>query len=549
MEYLADLARVTGGIGIFVLGMKYLEENLRHLAGRSFKLFLRHHAQNKLKGLSGGMVATLVLQSSSVVNLMILAFVGSGVLSLRHALAVVLGSNIGTTLDSWVVALAGFRYDLELYALPVVGICALGLVLSKPESKRGQWFGFGFGLAALFLGLNFIKAGFLEMVGHFDLQILSGWPVILFVGIGFVATALIQSSSAMVAIVLGALNAGVISFLPATAMILGSEAGTTVKLILAASGSTLAGKRLAYANFFYNAITIVLALFFLRPINTVITDYLKITDVLVALVFFQTCLNLAGALLFFPFIEVTANWLEQRFQNTRRVSEFLDEVPPESGELAIEALQKETGRFIRMSMMFICRLLNIPETQIKSVILPDGKVPDYATLKFLHGEIHAYSIRLRKELKDDSETDALEQLTSALRNAMFAAKSFHDSESDIHQFRNSSNDEKFAFYERTSQNSAGFLNALFELLGQPASDRFSNTVQLYHQLEKDYNEQLTKLYLEGIPAKLNESEISTLLNFNRELFSGYKALIWAVKDFALNKQDAAYFSELPGFIR
>ena len=80
MEPLYDIARVIGGIGIFVLGMKYLEENLRHLAGRSFKLFLRHQAQNKLKGLSGGMIATLVLQSSSVVNLMILAFVGSGVL-------------------------------------------------------------------------------------------------------------------------------------------------------------------------------------------------------------------------------------------------------------------------------------------------------------------------------------------------------------------------------------------------------------------------------------------------------------------------------------
>ena len=137
---------------------------------------------------------------------------------------------------------------------------------------------------SLFLGLNFIKTGFLELVGHFDLQVLSGLPVIVFVVLGFVVTAMVQSSSAMVAIVLGALNAGVILFLPATATILGSEAGTTIKLILAATGSTLAGKRLAYANFLYNAITILLALIFLKPINAFITDYLKISDVLVALV-------------------------------------------------------------------------------------------------------------------------------------------------------------------------------------------------------------------------------------------------------------------------
>lgn len=549
MNYLSDLSRVIAGIGIFVLGMKYLEENLRQLAGRSFKLFLRHHTQNKWKGFAGGMIATLVLQSSSVVNLMILAFVGSGVLSLRHALAVVLGSNIGTTLDSWVVTLAGFHYNLELVSLPLLGVCGLGLAISKGETTLSRWFGFGFGLAALFMGLNFIKAGFLEMVNHFDLTLLSGWPVLVFVGIGFVFTALIQSSSAMIAIVLGALNAGVISFLPATAIVLGSEAGTTVKLILAATGSTPAGKRLAYANFIYNAITILLALIFLKPINTFILGFLEIGDLLMALVFFQTCLNLAGALLFFPFTDAASEWLERRFSHVGSDLLFLEEVPPESGELGLEALEKETGRFIRMAMLFINHILNSDTSGLKPDIRIDQKAPEYPMLKLLHGEIHAYSIRLRKELKDESEIDTLEQLSSALRNAMFAAKSFHDSESDIRQFRNSSNDEKFTFYTSACKNNLNFLNDLFKLLGQPPAVRFNNAVELYNRLQLDYNAQMTRLYHDGIQSKLNESEISTLLNFNRELFSGYKALIWSVKDFVLDKQEASYFSELPGFIR
>ena len=114
MDLFLAVSKMLAGIGFFILGMNFVETALRRLAGRSFKIFLRNHTSNKLKSILGGAIVTGVLQSSSVVNLMVLAFVGAGVLTMRNALAIILGANIGTTLDSWVVALVGFSFSSRM---------------------------------------------------------------------------------------------------------------------------------------------------------------------------------------------------------------------------------------------------------------------------------------------------------------------------------------------------------------------------------------------------------------------------------------------------
>ena len=99
--------QLLAGLGIFLFGMFQLEDTLKQLAGRTFKLFLRKHTGNKFGAILSGTIVTGVLQSSSVVTLMVLTFVGAGVISMRNALGVVIGANLGTTLDSWVVATLG----------------------------------------------------------------------------------------------------------------------------------------------------------------------------------------------------------------------------------------------------------------------------------------------------------------------------------------------------------------------------------------------------------------------------------------------------------
>src|SRR5690349_12062157 len=95
---------VLAGLAVFLLGMNFMEESMQKLSGRPFKLFLKKYTSNKIRAVAGGTLATGILQSSSVVNLMILALTGAGVIKMQNALAVVLGANLGSTLNSWIIA-------------------------------------------------------------------------------------------------------------------------------------------------------------------------------------------------------------------------------------------------------------------------------------------------------------------------------------------------------------------------------------------------------------------------------------------------------------
>lgn len=546
-----DLSEMLAGIGIFLLGMNFLEDTLKNLVGRSFKLFLRRQTTNKLKAIAGGVVLTGVLQSSSVVNLMVLAFVGAGVLTMQNALAVVLGANVGTTLTSWIVASLGFKFNIQSFALPIVGIAGIAMAMFK-QGRVHQWSKFTFGFGALFVGLGFIKTGFGDLVMHVDFSLFRDYPSILFVLIGFIITSLIQSSSATVAITLSALFANAITLYSAMAIVLGSEVGTTVKLLLASTNGIPAKKQVAFGNFMYNAFVIIIFLIILLPINYFITEIINIKDNVMALVFFQSGINIVGAIVFYPFLKFFGNFLENRFKDDEEGSRFIRLVPASESEMALDALNKEAKWFIDHTIEFILESVGIENHR-------RGKSEDtvfggrsfsekYDHLKRLYGEMHAYYILINKEELTVDEKERVDQVISCVRNTMFAAKSIKDSMVDINQFKNSSNDEKFRMYLQTRQSVKDFCDQLNLVLSSREVSQFEEIVRIYNGLQKDYTDKLS-LFYKGEYTQLTEVEISTLINFNRELYSTYKALIWAVKDYLLDKQQSIYFSELPGFIR
>ncbi len=108
-----DLWHLAAGLGLFLFGMHQLEKALQQLAGRSFKVFLREHTSRPVNGVFAGLLTTVALQSSTVVSLLVLALVGTGIVSLSSAIAIVLGANLGSTATGWIVASLGFKLDIE----------------------------------------------------------------------------------------------------------------------------------------------------------------------------------------------------------------------------------------------------------------------------------------------------------------------------------------------------------------------------------------------------------------------------------------------------
>jgi phosphate:Na+ symporter len=161
-----EVWKFLAGLGIFLFGMQLLEQGLKGLAGRPFKKFLRRHTTTPLKGILGGIGVTGVLQSSTLISLMMIAFVGAGVLPLHNAIGVIFGANLGTTATGWIVATLGFDLDIESFALPMIAIGGLILIFFQKWERLSQLgrliLGFGF----LFFGLSFMKETIEALTEH-----------------------------------------------------------------------------------------------------------------------------------------------------------------------------------------------------------------------------------------------------------------------------------------------------------------------------------------------------------------------------------------------
>lgn len=554
MHISPDIWKSLAGIAIFLLGMNFLEEGLRHLAGRPFKLFLKKQTSNKIKGIVGGAVVTGILQSSSIVNLMVLAFVGSGVIQMQNALAIILGANLGTTLSSWIVATVGFNFNIESFALPVAGLSGIVMMLVNKESRWYQWGKLLFGFSFLFVGLNYIRTGIEGTVQQVDPGLLHEQPAIVFFLIGLLITSLIQSSSATVAIVLSALHVNAISLFAATAIILGSEIGTTIKLVLASVNGIADKKRVALGNLLFNLISTTIIFIFLFPVNRFITDVIEIKDNLIALVFFQSLVNVISIFLFYPFLGVFGRFLEKRFTGDNSESLFISKMPVTDTELAVETLEKQTRHFIFHTLNFTAGAFEtenkIPEEILSKNFRRKTLKEKYEYIKIMHGDIHGFSVRLQNTATLKNETLRIGQMVSCVRNCMYAAKNIRDALHDIEQLRNSSNDTKYNFYIRTKDKIISFCNQVYSILQQQdTAKNFEDITGAFRATQQEYTESLQELYKEGMAKHVNQTEISTLINFNREMYTAFKSFIFALKDFLLDPQQAGYFEDLPGFIR
>ncbi len=538
-----------------MLGMNLLEEALHQLAGRSFKLFLKKHTSNKLKGILGGALVTAVLQSSSVVGLMVLGFTGAGIITMKNALAVILGANLGTTISNWIIATVGFQFNIESFALPITAIAGILMLLANKENRWHQWWKLFLGLGFLFLGLAYIRGGMEEAVNQFNLALLQEQPLFVFVLAGVLMTSLIQSSTATVAIVLSALHVEAINLYAATAIVLGSEIGTTLKLNLASINGPAVKKRVALGNLLFNSINVVLIFIFLQPLNHFITGTVGFKDNLLALVFFQNLVNISGIILFYPFLGTFAGFLEKRFMQTDNETLFIHKVKVTDTELAIAALEKETRQLLyavnRLTLEAFDKKNNgVEDLQPGRDFSSKPFGGKYEYIKQVHGDIQQFSVQLQQTNISKEISLRTGQLIAAARNGMYAAKNLKDAMADIEQLKKSSNDMKYSFYRRTGDRVETFCNNVINLLqADPRISSFEELAAIYATAQSGYRATLEELHQQGLFQNLTEIEFSTILNFNREIFTLEKSIVFALKDLLLTAEQANYFDDLPGFIR
>jgi len=302
---------LAGGLGMFLLGIHHLTEGLKGFAGDALRRALQKLVSGKWSGVLSGAVFTAMVQSSSAALLTVIGFVSAGLVTHSQAVAVVLGANLGTTATSWLVAVFGFKVNISVAALPMLGLGGFLWLLGKGRMSALGAVLAGFGL--VFTGIEYLQNG---MAGiEWNLEGMGGGPGgrWLLAGIGVVMTIVMQSSSAAGATTLVALAAGTLTLDQAFAMVVGQNIGTTVTAALAAIGGGLAVRRTALAHVLFNAITGVLALFLLVPLGEAarwVGGHMGNESVL-TLAAFHTLFNFAGVILFFPWLGGFAKLIER----------------------------------------------------------------------------------------------------------------------------------------------------------------------------------------------------------------------------------------------
>lgn len=554
MDLYVHILKLCAGIGLFLFAMHLIEQSLKKLSGRNFKIFLQRTTKNTLSAFAGGAIVTGILQSSSMVSLMVLAFVGAGVFTMKNALAIILGANLGTTLDSWLVATLGFNTNIEVIAYPAVFSGGLLLILfgKREVIQYLSYFLLGFGL--LFIGLSFMKTAMVEYIRMYDFSIYAGMPLVFFLVTGFLITLLVQSSSVTMALTLTALHVGVLDFPSSAAIILGSETGTTIKLLLSGIGGTAAKKRVVLGNLLFNIFLTILAFIFIRPMLMMITDGLKISDPLIGLVAFSSITNLAALLIFLPFLNVFTKFLEKFFKkNDVSTTAFIGHATVSEPQTALDLFKRETNYFIHNTMLLNMEQLGcdteflqkdsvFSATNKRKKFMQKSADEKYDFLKMLQGELQAFYLMLRIKLSGDQLTE-LNQLTSAIRNSQYAAKSMKDIKSNISNLNHSSKDLKFNFFLDQKNKTEKLYHDLSACIISLEQIDLEKLLQAYNNMETNYNLTLNNFYNEAQSVSLEDIDLTTIINFNRELLSSNRAMVLAIKDFLLNEEQSLSFNE------
>lgn len=264
-----------GGLGIFLFGLNYMGDGLQDAAGDNLRSILNSFTSTPFRSILAGTVVTVLIQSSSGTTVLTIGLVSAGFMTLKQAIGVIMGANIGTTITAFIIG-----FNIGAYALPIMALGSFFLFFSKkPFIHNVGKIIFGFG--ALFLGLNLMGGGMapLEDLPQFRQLMLdfSDNPL-LGVSVGTVSTLVVQSSSAMIGIIQEMYSHGSMSLEAALPILFGSNIGTTITAMLAAIGTSVVAKRTAASHTIFNLVGTIIVMLLLNPFTRLVVSLTAIIE-------------------------------------------------------------------------------------------------------------------------------------------------------------------------------------------------------------------------------------------------------------------------------
>jgi phosphate:Na+ symporter len=358
------LFNLVGGLGIFLLGMKYMQQGLQVVAGPRIRKMINAVTSNRFLAVGIGLSVTTLVQSSSVTSVMVIGLVNSELMALSGAIGVIMGANIGTTITGWMLAL-----KIGKYGLPIVGLTAFGWLFLKKEKFRYTALAI-LGIGMVFFGLELMKDGFRPLRGQPEFtamfhafQATNYFGVLKAALVGCVLTVIVQSSSATLGITIALANTGAIDFYTAAALILGENIGTTITAFLASLGADdINAKRAAYFHVIFNVLGVAWITALFHPVyipfitnivvgadpntQTATGTFPYMTSAIAAV---HSGFNITNVLLFLPFTTFFANLLTRLAKGKRKAQkDYLTHLDFNVGTSPLAAIEQSRFEISRM---------------------------------------------------------------------------------------------------------------------------------------------------------------------------------------------------------
>ena len=307
--YIFKIITLLGGLALFLFGMDVMGKALERQAGGKLQTILAKMSSNVFKGFLLGLGVTAVIQSSSATTVMVVGFVNSGIMTLKQAVGVIMGSNIGTTVTAWILSLSGLEGDSFIIKLfkpstlaPLIGIIGVVLYMGKNEKRKGIGT-IMLGFMALMTGMDIMgdSMEFLESEPWFAQLMISFSNPIVGILFGAGLTAIIQSSSASVGILQGLCGTGVVTYGSAIPIILGQNIGTCITAIMGAIGANRNARRTAMVHLLFNVVGVLIFVVAFYGMGMFIDwKFLSETAAAWDIAVIHTCFNVAATIVLMP---------------------------------------------------------------------------------------------------------------------------------------------------------------------------------------------------------------------------------------------------------
>jgi len=361
MDTIINVLSLLGSLGLFLYGMKIMSEGLEKFAGDRLRAILAAMTKNRVMGVFTGILITALIQSSSATTVMVVSFVNAGLMTLKQAIGVIMGANVGTTVTAWIISAVGFKVNISAFAIPLLAF-GLPLIFNNKSSRKslGE---FIFGFSFLFMGLSFLQTAATDLhIGDLVAGMLAHIPynniftIIIFIIVGAIVTMIVQASAATMAITLMLFDMHIegFGFEQAAALAMGQNIGTTITAFMASLTANTQARRAALAHMFFNVFGVLLVLLMFYPacdaVSWFVTDVMGVkNNDLYKLSAFHTAFNVFNTLVLIGFVNqieaFVCKVLPMKEQDGEYRLKYISGGILSTAELSIVQAQKEINSF------------------------------------------------------------------------------------------------------------------------------------------------------------------------------------------------------------